>query len=83
MIIFYVFYVNGPFCYPYYINNGVHIRKKLIENRVYIPTLWANVTTKYGANIVEEHMARNVLPLPVDQRITLEDIKYIIKIIKE
>ncbi len=75
--------LNGPFCYPYYINNGVHIRKKLIENRVYIPTLWANVTTKYGANIVEEHMARNILPLPVDQRITLEDIKYIIKIIKE
>ena len=75
--------LNGPFCYPYYVDNGFYVRKKLIEKRIYIPTLWTNITTEYGANVAEEHMAKNILPLPIDQRVSTEDIKYIISIIKE
>ncbi|NMA59608.1 MAG: hypothetical protein GX959_03355 [Clostridiales bacterium] len=74
--------LNGPFCYPYYVENGFALRKILIENKIYIPTLWSNITKEYGANNDEILIARNTLPLPVDQRITSNDVNYILKILR-
>ena len=72
----------GPFMYPYYVKNGELIRKRLIENHIYIPMLWPSVLERCNPNQLEYDMALNILPLPIDQRYNIEDMKTIIKTIE-
>ncbi len=71
---------NGPYCYPLYTKNGMEIKKRLSANKIYIPTLWPNVLNL--DNTIEKDFAENILPLPCDQRCTLDDMKYIVEQIK-
>lgn len=68
----------GPFMYPLYIGNGMMVRKKLQEIKIFIPTLWPDVFNICNENELEYDMASNILPLPVDQRYDLEDMKIIV-----
>ncbi len=68
----------GPFMYPLYIENGAEIRKKLQREKIYIPTLWPAVFNLCQESDVEYDMAKNILPIPVDQRYGSEDMNYII-----
>ena len=70
--------IEGAFAYPLYIENGNELRKKLIANKIYIPTLWPNVITDELKATLEYHMALNILPLPCDQRYDEKDMEYII-----
>src|SRR5665648_130993 len=70
---------EGAFAYPFYIKNGIDIRKKLAEQKIYIPTLWPNVLGENKATSIEYDYAANILPLPCDQRYELEDMEKIIK----
>ena len=74
---------EGAFAYPLYIENGVEIRKRLIKRNIYIPTLWPNVLENMSTESLEYAWASNILPLPCDQRYTVEDMKYIIKCLQE
>lgn len=74
---------NGPFMYPLYLENGADIRKKLQEKKIFIPTLWPAVFDKCAENELEFEMAKNILPIPVDQRYRIEDMEYIISEIKQ
>lgn len=73
---------NGPYMYPYYHKNGAQIRKKLIENKIYVPTLWPNVVVLDGCEL-EKDYAQNILPLPVDQRYNECDMKLIVEEVKK
>lgn len=70
---------QGPFAYPYYVENGIEIRKKLAEKKVYIPTLWPNVLRDNEADSIEYEYAANILPLPCDQRYSLTDMATLLK----
>lgn len=72
---------NSPYMYPYYHKNGAQIRKKLIEGKVYIPTLWPNVMGFDGCELEKDYV-QNILPLPIDQRYGECDMNAIIKQIK-
>ena len=72
---------NGAFMYPYYVENGFELRKKLQAEKIFIPTLWPAVFNRCNQNELEYQMANNILPIPVDQRYGIEDMNYIIKII--
>jgi hypothetical protein len=74
---------NGAFAYPYYIKNGIEIRKKLAEKKIYIPTLWPSVLIKYDEKSVECDYAANILPLPCDQRYKVDDMKHIVEMINK
>jgi len=63
---------EGPYCYPFYCKNGLQIKRKLAEKKIYVPTLWPNVLQL--ANSLEKDYAENILPLPCDQRYTREDM---------
>ena len=65
---------KAPYMYPLWVEDGVYIRKKLAEQKIYIPTLWPNVADS-EANEAEKEYAQNILPLPIDQRYTPEDMK--------
>ena len=74
---------DGAFAYPFYMENGIEIRKVLAQKKIYIPTLWPNVVTDTQTNWIEYNYAINILPLPCDQRYTIEDMNTIIKCIRE
>lgn len=68
--------------YPLYIEGGSEIRKKLQAKKIFIPTLWPAVFKLCGENELEYDMAKNILPIPVDQRYGIEDMEYIVEEIK-
>lgn len=74
--------VYGAFMYPLLIQNGIAVRKELQKEKIYIPTLWPNVLEECPADSLEYHYAANVLPIPVDQRYEIEDMKYLVEVIK-
>lgn len=67
----------GAYMYPFYVENGSEIRKKLQAEKIYIPTLWPNVLEDCQRNDLEYRMAKNILPLPVDQRYGVDDMRYL------
>lgn len=73
----------GAYMYPLYIENGFEIRKKLQAKKIYVPTLWPDVFNLCGENELEYDMAKNILPIPVDQRYGIEDMEYIVDRIKD
>ena len=70
---------DGAFMYPLYIENGAEVRKKLQVKKIYIPTLWPDVFNLCKPDELEYDMAKNILPLPIDQRYDVEDMKYIVE----
>lgn len=75
--------VEGPFMYPLYISNGNEVRKKLLEQNIYIPTLWPDVFKLCKETELEYDMAKNILPLPCDQRYDIETLKLLVNEIKK
>lgn len=73
---------EGPFCYPYYIENGIEIRRRMSLNKIYIPTLWPNVIKDNDPSSIEYNYSANILPLPCDQRYSIEDMEKIVKELK-
>lgn len=73
----------GAFAYPFYVKNGIEIRKTLAQKNIYIPTLWPNVINGTSEESIEYKYAANILPLPCDQRYGIEDMKYVIEELKK
>ena len=72
----------GAFMYPFMIDNGMEVRKKLQQMKIYIPTLWPNVLEECKPDTLEYKLAADILPIPVDQRYGIEDMKYLAEVIK-
>ncbi|MFW6275120.1 MAG: hypothetical protein ACOC2M_00640 [bacterium] len=72
---------HTPMVYPY-LNKNSNMRKALIENKIFVPTYWPNVFDWTDKNAREYYYAKNVLPLPIDQRYEKKDMERIIKIIR-
>lgn len=73
---------DGAFMYPLYIENGAEVRKQLQAKKIFIPILWPAVFNLCEENELEYDMAKNILPIPVDQRYGIEDMEYIVEEIK-
>lgn len=69
----------GAFMYPLYIEDGSEVRKQLQAKKIFIPILWPAVFNLCEENELEYDMAKNILPIPVDQRYGIEDMRYIAK----
>ena len=67
----------GPYAYPFYCENGMAVKKKLAEKKIFVATLWPNVLDMEGT--LEKDYAENILPLPCDQRYDLEDMMRIVE----
>ena len=74
--------VDGAFSYPLLVDNGDEIRKKLIDNKIYISMLWPNVPKHVSEDSIEYKYSKNILPIPCDQRYNSNDMNYIIDILK-
>lgn len=75
--------IEGAFSYPLLLPNGEEIRKKLIDNNIYIPMLWPNVLHDVREDSLEYNMSLNILPLPVDQRYGKKDMEFLVEKVQE
>ena len=71
-----------PMAYPYWTNDD-SLRKKLIDNRIYVAKYWPNVFDWCNENDIEYKLTKYMLPLPCDQRSGEEDMERIITLIKQ
>jgi len=69
---------EGAFAYPFYVENGIEIRKALAQKKIYISTLWHNVLTDTPEGSIEYDYAKNIMPLPCDQRYGIDDMKCLV-----
>jgi hypothetical protein len=72
--------VNGPMVYPLYVENE-DLRKELIHNKIFVASYWPNVLEECPANSLDYKLAKYILPLPVDQRYSLEDMERICNVL--
>ena len=72
---------EGPYAYPFYCKNGMELRRKMAEQKIYIPTLWPNVL--FSDDQIAKDYAECVLPLPCDQRYSCKNLNNLLKICKE
>ena len=72
--------VDGPYMYPYYCEDGARVRKALQAKKIYISMLWPSIPEESSTQ--EKDLAENILPLPVDQRYSVEDMRLIVKEVK-
>lgn len=68
---------DGPFMYPFYSIKADQMRELLCKDRIYIPRLWPDIYGKNESSKAKE-MAQNILPLPIDQRYGIDEMKYMI-----
>lgn len=71
---------SGPYMYPLYVDNGTQRKKLLVSKKIYIPTLWPNVSAIGG---LAGDFSKNILPLPCDQRYTCDDMRIILDYLDE
>ena len=69
-----------PMVYPFLISN-TKLRSYLITNKIYIPQWWKKCLEIEECNETEQKLSEYLLPLPIDQRYTENDMKIIAKTI--
>jgi selenocysteine lyase/cysteine desulfurase len=73
---------DAPMAYPL-LNKKEQLRGKLLENKIYVARYWNGIEHVAPLNSRAVYLRDNLLPLPIDQRYTTEDMERIVKIIKE
>ena len=67
--------------YPYWGISEKNIRLELIKNKVYVARYWPNVLCWSRHSSLEYLFAEKIIPIPIDQRYGVEEMKRIIEII--
>ena len=75
--------VPGPFAYPLMLENGMALKKRLAAANIYVPTLWPEFLQSFPSGSTEHRLAEDILPLPVDQRYSAEDMRYLASELKK
>lgn len=69
-----------PMVYPFLGSDG-DLRSRLIDNKIFVARYWPNVLDWCDENDIEYKFAKNILPLPCDQRYGEEEMERIINLI--
>ena len=69
-----------PMIYPYLTSNGSTLKKKLIENKIFVATYWLNVLEYADKESIEYSLVKNLISLPVDRRL---NNSHLLKIVKQ
>lgn len=73
---------NVPMVYPF-LSDDINLRKKLIDNKVYVASYWPNVQSWCNAESLENTLSQLLLPLPIDQRYSIDEMNFIVSVLKE
>lgn len=70
-----------PMVYPF-LSDDINLRKKLIDNKVYVASYWPNVQSWCNAESLENTLSQLLLPLPIDQRYSIDEMNSIVSILR-
>ena len=73
---------NTPMVYPYFINDK-NLKQRLIAKKIFVATYWPNVYEWCKPEDWEFILAESVAYIPLDQRYDINDMTYIISVLKE
>lgn len=73
---------SSPMAYPLMMEDGVEIRKKLIDNKIFVPRFWPNIFIP-DEIIDKKKLSDVILPLPIDQRYSEDDMCRIVEFIQQ
>jgi hypothetical protein len=59
--------IDAPFVYPFLCAKGKEIREKAAAKNLHIDIYWESVLNKVNRNSIEARLTNNMLPLPVSQ----------------
>jgi hypothetical protein len=68
---------DAPFVYPFLCEKGKEIKEKAVANKIYLDTYWDRVVNKVNRNSVEARLTNDLLPLPVSQMYSYDEIDYL------
>lgn len=54
-----------------------------MEKKIYIPMFWKNVIGTVEEESFENYLIYNLLPIPIDHRYGIEEMKFIVEEIKK
>ena len=69
-----------PMVYPFFTTDQ-QLRQHLIDNKVYVATYWPNVLDWINTDSTEYTLTTQLLPLPIDQRYSEEEMKRIQRLV--
>ena len=70
-----------PMIYPLLIENGKELREQLINNNIFIAQYWPGILQNIRQDSFESKLIQNLIP--IDQRYDINDMQYILKVIKD
>jgi len=73
--------IKAPFVYPL-MSDDPKLRNQLIKNKIYVAKYWNEVLGRVQVNNNEKYFVEHIIPLPIDQRYDLKDMKRIVEVIK-
>lgn len=71
--------------FVYLLNKGEEgddLRKHLIANKIYVAKYWNEVYERRQALNIEKKFVEQIIPLPIDQRYDLDDMKRLVRVIR-
>lgn len=72
--------IEGPMVYPYWTDDNT-LRKRLLEQRIYTATYWDEARSRPSSTQLEGSLVEQLVPLPIDQRYNLNDMRLILQVI--
>lgn len=67
---------SGPLCYPLLLKDE-SLRDTLRQCRIFVPVYWRDALERAITGTVEHHFIKYLLPLPVDHRYGINEMKYL------
>lgn len=67
-----------PMVYPY-MTDDLSLRQRLISGKIFVATYWPNIRKWTPPGSVESELTAKLIPLPIDQRYTLDEMHYMLK----
>lgn len=71
---------EAPMVYPLLIEKE-GLREHLVSNKIYVPHWWKDVLKRVTSDSFEAYLSNYMVPLPIDQRYSKEDMNIIINVI--
>jgi len=69
------------FVYPFYTEEADNLKDKLLKNNIFTATYWVEVLEKVKKKSSEYSFVKNIVNLPIDQRINYSQLKKILNLI--
>lgn len=67
--------------YPYLVDDTDGVRQRMAAEGVFVPTLWPNVLDDCLPDTIAYRYAKNILPLPIDQRYGAEEMDKVLEVL--